>query len=218
MSSVMMYKGYTGRVEIDLDAEILFGRVIDITDVITFQGKTVDEARQAFNDSVDDYLAFCDERGEEPERPFSGKILFRTSPERHRRIFIAANLQGKSVNAWLDEVLSEAAEHIIMEHNESTTSSKEATSQWRLAFGESSYRSEDIQQFLAATRGGRELLFNWNNMAEHLCQHYPHGVDARRDCEELNQHFGSTQYARTWKSLVEYLDAHSDELRALTQK
>ena len=55
------YKGYTGHLEIDEDAGLLFGRVIDIKDVITFKGNTVEEARQAFEDSVDDYLEFCQE-------------------------------------------------------------------------------------------------------------------------------------------------------------
>jgi predicted HicB family RNase H-like nuclease len=66
---MMTYKGYTGSVEVDTEAEILFGRVVGLRDVVTFQGKTVAEARKAFQDSVDDYLAFCAERGETPEKP-----------------------------------------------------------------------------------------------------------------------------------------------------
>lgn len=120
MNTVLMYKGYTGRIEIDLDADILFGRVIDIIDVITFQGNTIVEARQAFQESIDDYLSYCEELGQEPERPFSGKISFRTTPDRHRHIFVAAALLGKSVNAWVDTVLSEAAERTIQEYTQPT--------------------------------------------------------------------------------------------------
>jgi predicted HicB family RNase H-like nuclease len=107
------YKGYTGQVEVDAEADILFGTVIDINDVVTFQGKTVEEARQEFQNSVDFYLEFCEKLGEEPERPFSGKLPYRTSPETHRKIFIAAKKAGKSINAWMDEVLSEMAEKAI---------------------------------------------------------------------------------------------------------
>ena len=57
--SVMEYKGYVGKVEFDDDAEIFHGEVLDTRDVITFQGKSVGELRQAFRDSIDDYLAFC---------------------------------------------------------------------------------------------------------------------------------------------------------------
>ena len=45
---------------------------MDLRDVITFQGKSVDELEKAFKDSIDDYLEFCEERGEEPDKPFSG--------------------------------------------------------------------------------------------------------------------------------------------------
>lgn len=63
----MTYKGYTGSIEADPEAGILFGRVLDINDVVTFKGKTVEEARKEFQNSVDDYLTFCEELGEEPE-------------------------------------------------------------------------------------------------------------------------------------------------------
>jgi predicted HicB family RNase H-like nuclease len=75
MSNMMTFKGYTGSIAIDFEAGTLFGRVIDITDVITFQGQTVAEVRQAFQDSIDDYLAFCAGLGQEPERPCSGTLL-----------------------------------------------------------------------------------------------------------------------------------------------
>ena len=64
---MMQYKGYAGRVEFDDKADIFHGEVIGLRDVITFQGRTVKEVRQAFRDSVDDYLDFCSKRGEEPE-------------------------------------------------------------------------------------------------------------------------------------------------------
>jgi predicted HicB family RNase H-like nuclease len=110
---MMTYQGYTAQVEVDEEAGILFGRVIDIKDVVTFKGITVEEVRQAFQDSVDDYLAFCHELGQEPDKPFSGKLPFRTTPERHRRLYIAAKKAGKSINAWMDEVLAEATERTI---------------------------------------------------------------------------------------------------------
>jgi predicted HicB family RNase H-like nuclease len=58
---MMNYKGYTAVIEVDIEAGILFGRVLDLNDVITFKGKTVDEAQEEFYKSVDDYLAFCED-------------------------------------------------------------------------------------------------------------------------------------------------------------
>lgn len=65
---MLNYKGYRGRVAFDDEAGLFHGEVLDLRDVITFQGKSVEELEQAFRDSIDDYLAFCEERGEEPDK------------------------------------------------------------------------------------------------------------------------------------------------------
>ncbi len=103
------YKGYTGAVEVDPKAGILFGRVLDLDAVLTFEGETVKEAEQAFHDTVDDYLDWCAERGKEPEKPFSGKIVLRMPPDVHRAAVAAAARERKSLNAWLADVVATAA-------------------------------------------------------------------------------------------------------------
>ena len=105
----MKYKGYLSHVEFDDEANIFHGEVINIRDVITFQGKTVNELCKAFEDSVEDYLAFCAERGEEPCRPFSGRFTLRLSPEQHRKVILAAEKAGKGVGVWAAETLAQAA-------------------------------------------------------------------------------------------------------------
>jgi predicted HicB family RNase H-like nuclease len=110
---MLTYKGYTGHLDIDTETGILFGRVLDIKDIITFQGQTVEEARQEFYNSIDDYLEFYEELGESPDKPFSGKFHFRTTPETHRKITIAATKEGKSINRWMEEILTQAADKTI---------------------------------------------------------------------------------------------------------
>lgn len=105
---MMEYKGYIGKVEIDDEAGILYGEVINVRDVITFEGATVDEIQEAFHGSVDDYLAFCAKRGESPEKPFSGKFVIRLPTELHRKAYIQAKLEDKSLNSWVAEVLQTA--------------------------------------------------------------------------------------------------------------
>jgi predicted HicB family RNase H-like nuclease len=105
---MMKYQGYIGKVELDDEAAIFHGEVINTRDVITFQGKSVAELKKAFRDSVNDYLAFCKERGEEPDKPFSGQFVTRISPDLHRRASVAAALAGKSLNAWVAEQLQGA--------------------------------------------------------------------------------------------------------------
>lgn len=102
---MMEYKGYVAKVEFDDEADIFFGEVINLRDVITFQGESVAELKQAFQESVEDYLAFCTERGEEPEKPYSGKFSIRIDPELHRKITIKARIADKSLNSWISETL-----------------------------------------------------------------------------------------------------------------
>jgi predicted HicB family RNase H-like nuclease len=102
---MMEYKGYIGKVEIDDEAGILHGEVINIRDVITFEGVTVAEVRTAFQESIEDYLEFCAQRGESPEKPFSGKFVVRLPAELHRKAYIEAKLADKSLNRWVTEVL-----------------------------------------------------------------------------------------------------------------
>ncbi len=102
---MMSYKGYTGHVEFDDEAGIFHGEVLDLRDMVTFQGKSVDELEQAFKDSVDDYLEFCQERNEEPDKPFSGKLMLRLPPELHRKVYTSSKREGKSLNQWIAERL-----------------------------------------------------------------------------------------------------------------
>jgi predicted HicB family RNase H-like nuclease len=101
----MEYLGYIGKVELDEEAGILHGEVINIRDVITFEGNSVQEIRQAFRESVDDYLEFCAQRNETPEKPFSGKFVVRLPVDLHRKAYIQARLANKSLNGWVADVL-----------------------------------------------------------------------------------------------------------------
>jgi predicted HicB family RNase H-like nuclease len=104
---MMDYKGYIGYVEFDDESEIFHGEVINTRDVITFQGKSVSEIKQEFQKSVDVYLDFCKQHGKKPDKPFSGKITLRLSPDLHRRIYAAAKCSGKSLNQWVADQIGQ---------------------------------------------------------------------------------------------------------------
>ena len=82
--------------------------MIGLRDGITFQGDSVAEVIQAFHDSVDDYLEFCAERGESPEKPFSGQFVLRIDPQLHRAMSHAAEERGVSLNSLIEEQLRAA--------------------------------------------------------------------------------------------------------------
>lgn len=104
---MMQYKGYLGKVEFDSEAGMLHGEVAGIRDVVTFQGESVKEVEQAFRESVDDYLAFCRQRGEAPEKPFSGQFVVRVPPKLHRGLNMLAQMTGQSMNTLVTECLSQ---------------------------------------------------------------------------------------------------------------
>jgi predicted HicB family RNase H-like nuclease len=96
---MLEYKGYIGTIE--AEDGVFHGRVAGLRDVITFEETSFAEVEQAFRDSIDDYLAFCAQRGEPPDRPYSGRIPLRVSPETHRRAAIRAQAEGLSLNQWI---------------------------------------------------------------------------------------------------------------------
>jgi predicted HicB family RNase H-like nuclease len=107
--TTMTHDGYVATVELDEEVGLFHGEVINTRDVLTFQGRTLDELRAAFADTIADYVAWCRERGKEPERPYSGNFTVRLSPELHRRIATAAARSGKSVNGFVTETLEQVA-------------------------------------------------------------------------------------------------------------
>ncbi len=107
--NTMTHNGYEALVTYDEDAELFHGEVMNLRDMITFQGKSVDELKQAFADSITDYLAFCRERGEEPEKPYSGQFVVRVEPLLHKAVVTAARRAGLSLNKWVATTLERAS-------------------------------------------------------------------------------------------------------------
>jgi predicted HicB family RNase H-like nuclease len=103
------HHGSVARIELDQDEKILHGRVININDVVTFEAASAPQLLREFKRSMEDYFAFCKKRGEEPEKPFSGKFVLRVDPAVHRAIAVAADREAKSINKWAEETLAKAA-------------------------------------------------------------------------------------------------------------
>jgi predicted HicB family RNase H-like nuclease len=106
---LLSYRDYPAEVTLDLEEGIVSGRVLGVETPITFCAERVDEVEVRLAEAVDDYLRSCAERGEEPERPYSGHVEFYTSPEAHGRLVAAAARSGLSLGAWLDQVSAAAA-------------------------------------------------------------------------------------------------------------
>lgn len=108
-ANAMTHKGYSARIEYDDADGIFFGRIAGIRDGVGFHAETVEDLRAAFREAVEDYLETCAKVGKEPQKAYSGQVMFRVSPEVHRKAALAAELSGKSLNQWAEEVLAKAA-------------------------------------------------------------------------------------------------------------
>ena len=109
MMNMMNYKGYPARIEFDDEDGIFFGRIAGIRDGVGFHADTVADLRTAFHEAVDDYVETCAKVGKPPQKAYSGQVMFRVAPETHRKAALAAELAGKSLNQWAEEVLARAA-------------------------------------------------------------------------------------------------------------
>ena len=111
MTNTMNYKGYAARIDYDDGDAIFTGRIAGIRDGVGFHADTVEGLREAFRAAVEDYIETCAKIGKEPQKTYSGQVMFRVSPEVHRKAAMAAELSGKSLNQWAEEVLDRAAAH-----------------------------------------------------------------------------------------------------------
>ena len=109
-TNTMSYNGYFARVEFDGDDGLFVGRLAGINDVVGFHADSVANLTKAFHEAVDDYVATCERVGKPSEKPYSGNVMFRISPEVHARAALAAQLAGKSLNQWGEEALAAAVD------------------------------------------------------------------------------------------------------------
>lgn len=105
----MTYKGYCARIAYDDGDGIFTGQVAGIRDGIGFHAETVDALREAFHEAINDYIETCQKLGKKPQKAYSGQMMFRVNPDVHRKAALAAELSGKSLNQWAEEVLDRAA-------------------------------------------------------------------------------------------------------------
>lgn len=103
------YEGYTGVFEFDRELGLFTGHVVDLRDEIYFEGESVEQLTASMKRAVDQYLEVCRSRGEEPEKPYSGKLNVRLGSDLHRAVAVAAAASGESINSWISRVLEEGA-------------------------------------------------------------------------------------------------------------
>ncbi|MGM9845630.1 MAG: type II toxin-antitoxin system HicB family antitoxin [Muribaculaceae bacterium] len=104
---MLKYKGYSGSVEYSDEDKCLFGKVQGLHGtLISYEGITIAEITNDFHAAVDDYLASCTQRGIEPAKPYSGKLVLRMSSELHGQVAAAAFAAGTTINDFINKAVS----------------------------------------------------------------------------------------------------------------
>jgi len=103
--NMLKYKDFYGSVEYSAADECFFGKIIGTGDLVTFEGKSVDELKKAFTEAVNDYLVLCQEAGKKPQKSYRGSFNVRISPNLHREAVIISSKQGISLNAFVERAI-----------------------------------------------------------------------------------------------------------------
>lgn len=99
--AMMEYKGYHAIMDYDAEEDMLVGSIFGINDSINFEAHTLEEYREMFHKSVDDYLEMCREFGDEPEKEYKGVFNVRISPEKHKLASLRAAERHISLNQFV---------------------------------------------------------------------------------------------------------------------
>jgi len=108
MTNTLKYRDFFGSVEYSADDDCFFGKIIGTTDLVTFEGSSVDSLKAAFAEAVEDYLLLCKEVGKEPHKTYKGSFSIRISPDLHRQAAMLASREGISLNALVEKTIYEA--------------------------------------------------------------------------------------------------------------
>jgi predicted HicB family RNase H-like nuclease len=105
--NTMTLDGYNAKIEYDAELDLFRGEILGLNGGADFYGKNPKELRSEFKKSLQIFLEVCREKGIEPRRNYSGKFNLRIPPELHERLAIAAQAEGKSINALAQEALQQ---------------------------------------------------------------------------------------------------------------
>jgi predicted HicB family RNase H-like nuclease len=105
MKDAMEYKGFIGTVHYNSEDEIFFGKIEEIEDLISFEGKTVPALQKSFKEAVEDYLEICEARGKPVLKSYKGSFNVRIDPDVHREAVRKSLKLGISLNQLVQKAI-----------------------------------------------------------------------------------------------------------------
>lgn len=106
MSNTLKYKGYLTKIEFSVEDNILYGKIEGIRDLVTFESPSAEEIENEFHAAVDDYLDFCKQLGQEPDKTYSGSFNVRISPELHKKVSQYAFVHDTTLNQTVENAIA----------------------------------------------------------------------------------------------------------------
>jgi len=106
MANTLEYKGYMAKVDYSVEDHVLFGKIEGICDLVTFESESIGDIESEFQKSVDGYLAFCEKKGKQPDKAYSGTFNVRISRQLHREVAARAVRDGDSLNRAVENAIA----------------------------------------------------------------------------------------------------------------
>lgn len=118
----LSYKGFQGSSEVSFDDNCLFGKILHIDDLVTYEADTPQDLEAAFQQAVEDYLALCQTEGKLPNKPYKGSLNVRIGPDLHKKVAETASAAGKSINDFIKDALQSflkpRAQQVVLHRHE----------------------------------------------------------------------------------------------------
>lgn len=112
---LLKYKGYIGEIQISIEDDVLYGKLLYISALVSYEGRSIEEIKHSFEEAVDDYLETCQANGCEPEIPCKGSFNIRVGHELHLAAMIKAKEQDMSLNEFVTKSISYRLEPVTQE-------------------------------------------------------------------------------------------------------
>lgn len=101
----LRYKGYTGSIEYSPEDSLLYGKVLGIRGLISYEGETGKLLEKDFQEAIDIYLSDCKAEGKTPEKPFKGSFNVRIPASLHQKAALLAMEAKTSLNNFVAEAI-----------------------------------------------------------------------------------------------------------------
>lgn len=154
-NNMLSYKGYHARPEYSAADELFYGVILGISDLVDFSAENAKDIKKEFEKAVDDYIAFCDEIGVEPQKEYSGTFNVRVPPELHKKASIMAASQNITMNKFVEIALQSAVDNLSVPAAPAVEMTPSIPQQANQSFTTCSWDISQIQKIF--TQGGENI-------------------------------------------------------------